>query len=715
MEPERPSLSFDRFTIDFRRRLLLADGKPAPLDAKAFDLLVYLIDHRAEPTSRDRILKDVWPGKTVSESNLNVQLSALRIVLRKAGCPDQLILTSPGPCYRFIGAVRSSGEDEEKVTPAPPLPEEPSPSKRRLWWISLTSLFALILLVSAAILLPLALHPSARAEPAIVVVPFRNLSDGDSQKELPDAITDDLTTDLAHFPGLSVIARGTADTFRGTTLSAHDIGKKLHARYLLEGSIRAEETSYRINAQLIDTDNNVHLWAERFDTPKDHLADVQEVIVRRIASALHIQIDHFESERSFRDRPDDPSSIDLFFRARAVLDADDSLAGFTRAQALLEEAISKEPSFADALAELGWMLLRKVTTLDDPDGDRDYAEAKAIISRALASSPRNALALAARARQRMADGQCAQAIPDAEAALAIEPSGADARTVLAACAQADGRLDDAANLYEEILRLDPESALKRSRYLALGYIRLVEGHPSEAITLLNKAVAIDDDKAGATETMGRNEQAKLMLIAAYGLNGEIKKAQTIYKTYNERWPRRTVWRIGTYLPKKWLQLAGVKQVLATLRQAGMPEYADEHAYDSSGTFSCSPGDFAATPRSLPGGKTMDTALTLKKLHDEAKTLVIDVGRGAAVMQGAKWYDGGATSDSSPTAFAFSEVKRNASVKASPIIVVGDGPSGCLSFLVAEDLIEKGFSDVAWYRGGEEAWFASNQISDDRRP
>ena len=79
---------FDGFTLDRRRRLLLAGGKPVSLHARALSLLTFLIDNRERPVPRAEILAHVWEGRAVADNNLAVQLSALRKALTDAGATD---------------------------------------------------------------------------------------------------------------------------------------------------------------------------------------------------------------------------------------------------------------------------------------------------------------------------------------------------------------------------------------------------------------------------------------------------------------------------------------------------------------------------------------------------------------------------------------------------------------------------------------------------
>jgi TolB-like protein len=100
---------------------------------------------------------------------------------------------------------------------------------------------------------------------SIVVLPFANLSDDRQQQYFADGMTEDLTTDLSRIAHMFVISADTAFTYRDKSAAAHQIGRELQVRYVLEGSVQRSGGHIRINAQLIDAGTDAHLWAQRFD------------------------------------------------------------------------------------------------------------------------------------------------------------------------------------------------------------------------------------------------------------------------------------------------------------------------------------------------------------------------------------------------------------------------------------------------------------------
>jgi DNA-binding winged helix-turn-helix (wHTH) protein len=100
------TLAFGRFLVLLRRRELLADGIPVQVGARAFDLLLVLLEANGVLVGKDELMSRVWSGRTVEEINLRAQISALRKAL---GDDRDLIQTEAGRGYRFIGSVCSIG------------------------------------------------------------------------------------------------------------------------------------------------------------------------------------------------------------------------------------------------------------------------------------------------------------------------------------------------------------------------------------------------------------------------------------------------------------------------------------------------------------------------------------------------------------------------------------------------------------------------------
>ncbi|HMD63803.1 MAG TPA: adenylate/guanylate cyclase domain-containing protein [Stellaceae bacterium] len=183
---------------------------------------------------------------------------------------------------------------------------------------------------------------------SIVVLPFANLSNDPEQEYFVDGITDDLTTDRSRISGSFVIARNTAFTYKGRPVDAKHVGRELGVRYVLEGSVRRSGDQVRVNVQLIDAETGAHLWADRFETNRANLDEVQSEITGRLARTVSPQLVRAESRRIDSERAVDPDARDLVMRGRALLLQPQSAEVFQEAQRAFERALEIDPGSVDA-------------------------------------------------------------------------------------------------------------------------------------------------------------------------------------------------------------------------------------------------------------------------------------------------------------------------------------------------------------------------------
>ncbi len=708
-------VAFGQFQLDPRRRTLLADGKPVQLHPRAFDLLEFLVASRDRVVGRDEIVAHVWRGIAIGDNNLAVQLSALRRALLEHGA-DGLIITLPGRGYRFVGDVidipTTPSSNPPSQPPIPPSPALPPPFHMPKFWRGGLVLVALLLLAGYFAARQSNGAPATRL--SIAVMPFRDLSTQPNGLHLADAITDDLTDELRRLPASSAIGRDMTGSLSQHPITATAIGRQLGVRYLLEGSVSVEDDTVHVSTQLIETASGTTLGGQHFDVPRGKLSDVRDTIVARIAAALDTELTSREATRAGHDRPDTPNATDLFFSARSITDHDDTLHGYETAQSLLLRALALQPDFADAQAELGDMLIRKVRSTDDATPQADLAAAEAAIASALALSPHHPKALAAQAHARYVAGRFTDAAYSAKAALDADPYNLEAMDVLAGCAFATGRLDEGTKALETLIRRNPDGAVAKQRLLRLGNLLLLQGRFADASDRLNQAIAGDTDPKPGTESWGRAEGARMLLIAATGLAGHTAEAKAMYRAYDQLWPHRTIWRVAATAAKPMAALPGFSRMLAALQAAGMPAYADEHADDHipPSRQDLAGDEFAPTPLTVPGAATIDTKTLAARLGHGLPTLILDLGGCAAIIQGAFCRTDNAGDD---TDFVDDSLRAHPSQNPNSIIVImADGAYGSESYNAALRLAASGLRGVAWYRGGEEAWASSGLPATDGR-
>src|SRR5437667_97481 len=136
--------------------------------------------------------------------------------------------------------------------------------------------------------------------PSLAVLPFQNMSGDPEQEYFADGMIEEITTAIARFPWLSVIARNSSFTYKGRAIDVRQVARELGVRYVLEGSVRKAGTRVRIAGQLIDTATGAHLWADRFDGSLDDIFDLQDQVASSVAGAIEPKLRLAEIERSSR-------------------------------------------------------------------------------------------------------------------------------------------------------------------------------------------------------------------------------------------------------------------------------------------------------------------------------------------------------------------------------------------------------------------------------
>jgi adenylate cyclase len=187
--------------------------------------------------------------------------------------------------------------------------------------------------------------------PAIVVLPFDNMSGDPEQDYFSDGFTEDLTTGLARIPGFLVVARNTAFTYKGKQVDARALRRELGVRYVLEGSARQQGERLRVNTQLIETTTGTHVWAERFDRPMEDIFIVQDALVDRIIGSVAASLRRHEGERAMLASEETLAAYDLTLRAR-LLFRRNTLEALTEARTILHQANKIDPEYSLAFSLL---------------------------------------------------------------------------------------------------------------------------------------------------------------------------------------------------------------------------------------------------------------------------------------------------------------------------------------------------------------------------
>ena len=501
-------ITFGPFCLDFERRELSRMGTVVPLGHRAIELLCALAAAKGAIVSKDELLRLVWPGLTVEENNLQVQISAIRKALHAGDDAQDYVLTVPGRGYRFIGAPVSG--DAGQVAPD---------------------------------------------KPSIVVLPFDNLSGDPEQQYFSDGIADDIAADLSKLSGLVVIARNSALAYRGRAIKVQEVSRELEVRYVLQGSVRKIGNRVRIVIQLIDGQTGAQLWAERYDRELTDIFAVQDEVATNIVSALAVTLTQGERRRLRRKEPDNLEAYDSYLRGRQLVFLRSPKA-VDEARPLLERAIALDPQFAQAHTMLACTrILDYANGWHDADG-KSLETAQELARMAVARDGDDAEAHWALGWALLLGRQHERAMAEVRTALRCDPNFALAHSLLGQVLYYSGRAAEALQPLATAFRLDPNNEQDpHLHYLAQAYVCM--GRYEDAAAVLKRRIVRKPD----------TDMSRVLLAACYGHLGRAEEARTLWQDALRISPSYSLEHRRRVLPYK--DLADFERVVDGLRKAGL--------------------------------------------------------------------------------------------------------------------------------------------------
>ena len=265
----------------------------------------------------------------------------LVIALILAGFPIALI-------FAWIFDITPSGiERTSKIEPAV------SSSRRRRNLILLASSGLVISIAAGFFVLPRA--SAHKIDKSIAVLPFENLSDEKENAYFADGIQDDILTNLSKISDLKVISRTSVMLYRGRAPNVREIGKTLGVSTILEGSVRRSGNRVRVNVQLINTENDRHLWAEDYDRDLTDVFAIQTDLAQKIVNELRAKLSPTEKAQIEHKPTQNGEAYLAFVQAHDLLTRPDKFRTESeKAEQLFERATRLDPNFAAAFAGLAW-------------------------------------------------------------------------------------------------------------------------------------------------------------------------------------------------------------------------------------------------------------------------------------------------------------------------------------------------------------------------
>jgi TolB-like protein/DNA-binding winged helix-turn-helix (wHTH) protein/Tfp pilus assembly protein PilF len=287
---------FGAYRLDPEEKVLERDGRAVSLPPKDLETLLVLAERAGHIVEKEELLDKVWPGVFIEEGNLARHIFNLRQVLGEGPDGRQYIETVPKRGYRFVGLLTEVDEPSESPGGAVAVASTPSQgvphvSRKRLLW-----LWPLAALLAATAILVVWRFSLTRNPPAhrvmLAVLPFANLSGDAHEDYFADGLTEEMIAQLGQLQPakLGVIARTSIVRYKNTKESIAQIGQELGVGYLLEGSVRRGGGRVRITAQLIQSAQQTHVWAETYERPVTDVLSIQKEIAEKISDSLSIEL-----------------------------------------------------------------------------------------------------------------------------------------------------------------------------------------------------------------------------------------------------------------------------------------------------------------------------------------------------------------------------------------------------------------------------------------
>lgn len=474
-------LSFDEFELDTSLFELRRSGERVAIEPQVFDLLLFLARNHGRTVTREEIFAAIWGDRIVSEAALSGQIKAARRALGDDGTSQRFIATVHGRGFRFVQPARSVA-----FGPAAPSPEERNSSD--------------------------AFTEGAR-RPSVAVLPFVNQNRDCDEDYFADGISEDVITTLSKYRWLTVAARNPSFAFRDSKDGVRAIGEKLHADYLVTGTVRKAGTRFRITVQVVESATEHSVWSERFDRDLVDIFELQDEISELVASRIETELGLAEQRKAERRPRKNIGAWDLYQLGLAAFYKFTPESNL-KCQELLREAIKLDPEFAGSHSRLAYAIVLSMVYFDVLPDRSLMDEALEMARRAIELDDQDANNYFTIGRVHLARREYDRAIEALEYALKLNPCLAVSYCGLGDSLAYEGRLDEAIEQFELAIKLSPHDPFRWAFFSYRSLAHLFRGEFEQAALWARNAVRIPNAQYWA----------RAHLVAALGHLGDRDQA-----------------------------------------------------------------------------------------------------------------------------------------------------------------------------------------------
>jgi DNA-binding winged helix-turn-helix (wHTH) protein/TolB-like protein/Flp pilus assembly protein TadD len=499
-------IAFAEFELDLVHRKLYRDGQPVALYGKTLDLLSFFIDNNGEIVSKDQILEKVWPDQFVEESNLSVQVSALRKALGEKADDPRFLITIPGKGYKFVADVHAPDDgaaDDPVEGEAAGRADEPEPlsdSRPSSVPITVSVVVGLVLFLLLGFAAYNYLNEGRQTKiESLAVLPFSSQTSDASSEYLSEGLAESVIHSLSGLPELRVMSRVSSFSYKGSEVDAKRVGRELNVGAVVTGRIAIQGDSITVNTELVSTADNSVIWGESFSRPMSDLEKLQTDIAAAISQKLKLKLSGPQQDRVKKRQSNDPEAYRLYLVGRYHINrlTDD---GFRKGADHFQQAIDRQPDYALAYAGLAesYNRLSGYNAVSPHDG---FPKAREAALKALELDPSLAEAHAALGSVKFFyDWDWTAAEREFRAANELDPGSADSHQTYAYFLSAMGRSGEALNEMKLAQELDP---LSIEKLIGIGEVHYVNRDYDKAIEQFQRSLEMDPNSGFANWAIGR--------------------------------------------------------------------------------------------------------------------------------------------------------------------------------------------------------------------
>lgn len=539
------------------------------LEPKVMAVLVCLAQQPGKVLSREELEATVWAGTIVGYDALSNSVIKLRKALGDDRRDPHYIETVSKKGYRLVAEVRRlQGGDDARYTSQGAV-HGANTQGRKPKTIAIAAALVAALVVSLVIAFdPFGmrgpaddLSGTAHTGPAIVVLPFKNLSDDPRQEYFSDGITDDLITDLSRVRGLQVMARQSSYFYKNQDAPIDKVAKDLGVQYILAGSVRKQDGNIRVNVQLTDASTGRTAWAERFDRTSTNFFGMQDAITNKIVRAMLDKVSDRQAASTTTLTParatNNFTAYDKFLLGQQYTTRR-TRQDYERAVEAYEQAIALDPNYARAYGALA-VSVSFAYRLGWTDLSTSEARARAmeLAKKAVELDPDSPQVNWSLGFVHLFRQEYAQAEEAAKKSVALSPSYADGYGLLAFVSNLRGRPADAERYIKKAISLNPYHTFDYPWNLGLAYYN--QGRYKEAAEALEDALQRNDNALWV----------RLYLAASYVRLGRMDDAKWEIENVSFKYPGTTIKNFSVGLPLE--NKEQMHAVLSDLRKAGLQE------------------------------------------------------------------------------------------------------------------------------------------------